>query len=191
MSDNKTRCPWCLGSELMMKYHDEEWGVPLFDDQKLFEFMVLDGFQAGLSWSTILNKRENFRKAFDNFDAVKISRYNDAKKAELMQDAGIIRNRLKIEAVVTNAKAFLETQREYGTFSKYIWSFTGGKPLIHHLKDQKEIQARTEVSDAMSKALLKRGFKFVGSTLCYAFMQASGMVMDHLESCHRYQALKS
>lgn len=179
----KIRCDWCESSDLMRKYHDEEWGMPLHEDRKLFEFLVLDAFQAGLSWSTILNKRENFRKAFHNFDAKKISRYSEKDIKRLLNDAGIIRNKLKINAAVINAKKFLEIQEEFGTFDKYIWQFTGGKTVVNHWKELKEIPARTAHSDAMSKDLQKKGFKFVGSTICYAFMQASGMVNDHLVTC--------
>ena len=179
------KCEWCLGSELMIKYHDEEWGVPLHDDRKLFEFFVLDAFQAGLSWSTILNKRENFRKAFDDFDAKKISKYDEAEFERLMNDAGIVRNRLKILATIENAKQFLRIQEEHGSFDKYIWSFVKGKPIVNNFKEMKEIPAKTEVSDEMSKALKKKGFKFCGSTICYAFMQAAGLVNDHTLDCFR------
>jgi len=183
----KIRCPWCLGSELMIAYHDEEWGTPVRDDRKLFEFIVLDTFQAGLSWSTILNKRENFRKAFDNFDYKKIARYNEKKIQKLLTDAGIIRNKLKIYGTVNNAKRFQEVQKEFGTFDKYIWQFTGHKVIKNNWKDQKQVPASTAQSDSMSKDLYSRGFKFVGSTICYAFMQAAGLVDDHIVSCHRYK----
>ncbi|MGI8891860.1 MAG: DNA-3-methyladenine glycosylase I [Bacteroidia bacterium] len=179
----KIRCDWCESSDLMRKYHDEEWGVPLHDDNKLFEFLVLDAFQAGLSWSTVLNKRENFRKAFHNYDIKKISRYSEKDINRLINDAGIIRNKLKINSAVTNAQKFLEVQKEFGSFDKYIWQFTDGKPLVNKWKELKEIPAKTTQSDDMSKDLQKRGFKFVGSTICYAFMQASGMVNDHLPKC--------
>lgn len=179
----KIRCDWCESSDLMRKYHDEEWGVPLHDDKKLFEFLVLDAFQAGLSWSTILNKRENFRKAFHNYDIKKISRYTEKDINRLLKDAGIIRNRLKINATVINAQKFLEVQKEFGSFDKYIWQFTNGKTIVNKWKELKEIPAKTAQSDAMSKDLLTRGFKFVGSTICYAFMQAAGMVNDHLLKC--------
>ena len=182
------RCPWSLSSELMMKYHDEEWGVPIHDDRKLFEFMVLDTFQAGLSWSTILNKRENFRKAFDNFQAEKIARYSDTKIQKLLNDEGIIRNKLKIHGTVNNAKNFIKIQKEYGSFDKFIWQFTGYKTIKNSWKDVKQIPPRTAQSDAMSEALYEKGFKFVGSTICYAFMQATGMVNDHLVKCHRYNS---
>jgi len=191
--DKKTdliRCDWCKGSDLMREYHDNEWGTPVHDDRRHFEFIILDGFQAGLSWSTILNKRENFRKSFDNFDAVKISRYTDKKLEKLMNDPGIVRNKLKINSAVTNAKAFLAIQKEFGSFDKYIWQFTGGKTLKNSRKGHGDIPAKTAESDAMSKDLLKRGFKFVGSTICYAYMQAAGMVNDHVVDCHRYKKVQ-
>jgi DNA-3-methyladenine glycosylase I len=181
-----TRCPWCMGSELMMTYHDKEWGVPVRDDRKLFEFIVLDTFQAGLSWSTILNKRENFRKAFDDFDYRKIARYSEKKIQKLLSDEGIIRNKLKVYGTVNNAKQFQAVQNEFGSFGKYIWQFTGHKTLKNKWKSGSQVPPRTKESDAMSKDLYDRGFKFVGSTICYAFMQAAGMVNDHLVSCHRY-----
>ena len=180
-----TRCPWSLSSELMMDYHDSEWGTPVHDDTLLFEYIVLDTFQAGLSWSTILNKREKFRKAFDNFDYKKIARYSEKKIQKLLTDAGIIRNKLKVYGTVNNAQRFLEVQKEFGTFDKYIWQFTGDKVINNKWKDQKQVPARTVESDAMSKDLYSRGFKFVGSTICYAFMQAAGLVDDHIVSCHR------
>jgi DNA-3-methyladenine glycosylase I len=183
---DKPRCAW-ISDPLMQRYHDEEWGVPLHDDRKLFEFMVLDAFQAGLSWKTILNKRENFRKAFDNFDAIKISAYDEAKYVSLLNDAGIIRNRAKIRATITNAQAFLDVQKEFGTFDKYIWSFVDHKTIINSWKSLTEIPPKTEASDRMSKDLTRRGFKFVGSTICYAFMQAAGMVNDHVAGCFRYE----
>jgi DNA-3-methyladenine glycosylase I len=170
----------------MIEYHDTEWGVPVHDDRKLFEFMVLDAFQAGLSWSIVLRKRENFRKALSNFDYAKIAKYNQKKIERLIADAGIIRNKLKIAATVTNAKAFLRIRKEFGSFDKYIWSFTGGKTIKNKWKTLAQIPASTKESDAMSKDLKTRGFKFVGSTICYAFMQAAGMVNDHLVSCFRY-----
>jgi DNA-3-methyladenine glycosylase I len=185
------RCPWCLSSPLMIEYHDIEWGVPVHDDAIHFEYIVLDSFQAGLSWSTILNKRENFRKAFDDFDAVKISRYTEKKVDRLLKDEGIIRNRLKILATISNAKAFLNVQKEFGSFDKYIWQFTDGKVISNKLRTHKNINARTSVSDKMSEDLYERGFKFVGSTICYAYMQAAGMVNDHLVSCHRHSKVKS
>ena len=180
-----TRCLWSLSSELMMHYHDTEWGTPVHDDTLLFEYIVLDTFQAGLSWSTILNKREKFRKAFDNFDYKKIARYSEKKIQKLLTDAGIIRNKLKVYGTVNNAQRFLEVQKEFGTFDKYIWQFTGDKVINNKWKDQKQVPARTVESDAMSKDLYSRGFKFVGSTICYAFMQAAGLVDDHIVSCHR------
>jgi DNA-3-methyladenine glycosylase I len=186
MIDKKKTCSWPGNNPLMNEYHDKEWGVPVHDDRKLFEFIVLDGFQAGLSWSTILNKRENFRKAFDNFEPEVIAEYNEGKIESLLQDAGIIRNRLKIRATVTNAKCFLEVQKEFGSFDKYIWQFTNGKTIINKCKTHTDIPASTPESDAMSKDLKKRGFKFVGTTICYAFMQAAGMVNDHLVDCFRY-----
>jgi len=187
--NTRKSCEWTTTNESMLKYHDEEWGVPLHDDRKIFEFMILDAFQAGLSWSIVLKKRENFRKAFDNFNAKKISRYTEARINKLLKDEGIIRNRLKILATIENAKAFLKVQKEFGTFDKYIWQFTGGKPIKNKLKSLKEIPARSKESDAMSKDLISRGFKFVGSTICYAFMQAAGMVNDHLVTCHRYRGV--
>lgn len=184
------RCEWCGDDPLYVDYHDKEWGVPLHNDQQLFEFLLLEGAQAGLSWITILRKRENYRKAFDHFDPHKIIKYSDKKIEKLLQDPGIVRNKLKVNAAVINAKAFLETQKEFGTFDKYIWSFVGSKPIQNKWKTLKDIPASTEASDAMSKDLKKRGFKFVGSTICYAFMQATGMVNDHVTSCFRYKELK-
>lgn len=183
------RCSWA-GEGLMLEYHDREWGVALHDDRLLFELLILEGAQAGLSWSTILNKRENYRAAFDGFDARKIARYGDEKVAALLADAGIVRNRLKVAASIQNAKAFLAVQQEFGSFDAYIWQFTGGSTLRNRRHDSKEVPARTAESDAMSKDLTKRGFKFVGSTICYAFMQATGMVNDHLVTCFRYRELK-
>ncbi len=177
------RCSWCLSSDLYKKYHDEEWGVPVYDDQKLFEFLLLETFQAGLSWITILNKRENFRKAFDHFDYKKIANYSEAKIQELLLDAGIIRNKLKVYSAVSNAQAFIKIQDEFGSFSKYIWGFVDGKPIDNNRKTLKEVQATTPLSDTISKDLKKRGFKFVGSTVVYAHMQATGMVNDHVEDC--------
>jgi len=190
MTTQKNDCGWPGNDDLMRKYHDTEWGVPLHNDQKLFEYMVLDAFQAGLSWKTVLHKRENFRRAFDNFDAEKIAQYSEEKIQELILDAGIIRNKAKIYAMVTNAMAFLKTQKEFGSFDAYIWQFTGGKTIDTNLTSLSEIRATSPESDAMSKDLIKRGFKFVGSTICYAFMQAAGMINDHLVSCschHRAQ----
>lgn len=178
------RCAWAEG-ERYIEYHDTEWGVPVHDDRVLFEFLILEGAQAGLSWSTILNKRENYRRAFDDFDARKIVNYDARKIRSLMADAGIVRNRLKIESTIKNAKAFLAVQKEFGSFDKYIWSFVGAS-IQNRRKSLSEVPARTPESDAMSKDLLKRGFKFVGSTICYAFMQAVGMVNDHVTDCFRH-----
>ena len=180
------RCNWAK-NDLSIAYHDAEWGVPLHDERGLFEFLILEGAQAGLSWDTILRKRENYRAAFDNFDAEKVARYNDEKIAELLHNEGIIRNRLKIASAVSNAQAFLRVQDEIGSFNKYIWNFVDGRPLKNKLTDTSEVPAKTAVSDAISKDLKKRGFNFVGSTIMYAFMQATGMVNDHLVSCFRYK----
>ncbi len=177
------RCEWSLGNELYLSYHDNEWGVPLHDDRRLFEMLVLEGAQAGLSWLTILQKREGYRRAFDNFEPQKVARYTDEKIAALLQDPGIVRNRLKVNAAVQNARAFLAVQEAFGSFDRYIWQFTGGQPIINHWKTIQEIPAFTQESDVMSKDLVKRGFKFVGSTICYAFMQAVGMVNDHTIYC--------
>lgn len=185
----KIRCEWAK-KPIDIDYHDTEWGIPLHDDDKLFEFLILEGFQAGLSWNTILNKRENFRKAFDNFDYRKIAKYDQKKIDELLQNVGIIRNKLKINAAITNAKAFMKVQTEFGSFDKYIWSFTGGKTIINKWENMSELPATSKESDAMSKDLKKRGFKFVGSTICYAKMQAIGMVNDHLMNCFRYKEIK-
>ncbi|MEZ5346950.1 MAG: DNA-3-methyladenine glycosylase I [Pyrinomonadaceae bacterium] len=182
------RCDWAK-NELAVDYHDNEWGVPLHDDRMLFEFLILEGAQAGLSWDTILAKRENYRKAFDNFDVLKVAKYGDKKFEQLLQNAGIVRNRLKIRSAVQNANAFLAVQKEFGTFDKYIWSFVGGKPLVNKFKKMGDVPAKTEISDQMSKDLKKRGFNFVGSTICYAFMQATGMVNDHVVSCFRFDEL--
>jgi DNA-3-methyladenine glycosylase I len=182
-TDGKVRCTWSLGDPLYVKYHDEEWGRPMHDDKVLFEFLVLESFQAGLSWLTILKKRENFRKAFAGFDVKKVAKFDQKKFDALMQDAGIVRNRLKIEAAINNAQRFMEIQKEFGSFDKYVWSFVGGKPLKNSLKSVREIQPKTAISDAMSKDMGKRGFKFRGSTICYAFMQAVGMVNDHVDDC--------
>jgi DNA-3-methyladenine glycosylase I len=185
--ENKNRCPWCLNNNpLMVKYHDEEWGVPIHDDNKHFEFIVLDSFQAGLSWNTILNKRENFRKAFDNFDYHKIAQYDSLKLEELMGNEGIIRNRLKIVGTVKNAKAFIKIIEEFGSFDSFIWTFTGGKTIQNQINHPSEIPSSSSESDNMSKALKKRGFTFVGTTICYAYMQAAGLVNDHLTSCFRF-----
>jgi DNA-3-methyladenine glycosylase I len=183
-----TRCSW-PSTELDIAYHDKEWGVPVHDDRVLFEFLVLEGAQAGLSWSTILKKRENYRRAFAGFDPAKVARFSKKKIAQLMSDAGIVRNRLKIDSTVNNAKAFLALQKEFGSFDRYVWQFVGGKPLMNSRKGR-DIPARTPESDAMSKDLKKRGFRFVGSTICYAFMQATGMVNDHLTTCFRHRELK-
>jgi DNA-3-methyladenine glycosylase I len=185
MEQEKTRCSWCLSSDLYKNYHDEEWGVPVYDDQKLFEFLILETFQAGLSWITILKKRGNFRLAFDDFDYLKVAQYPEDKIQDLMQDAGIIRNQLKIRAAVSNAIAFIKVQQEFESFSKYIWNFTNGKPINNNRKNLKEIPATSPLSDAISKDLKKRGFKFVGSTVVYAHMQATGMVDDHVEDCFK------
>lgn len=186
-----TRCAWCVGNPLYEKYHDEEWGDPVHDDKILFEFLILESFQAGLSWLTVLKKRENFRKAFAGFDPVKVAVYSPAKMEHLMQDAGIIRNRLKIEAAVNNAKRFLEVQDEFGSFDAYIWEFVKGKPLINHFKMLKELPSYSAVSDQMSKDMGKRGFKFRGTTICYAFMQAVGMVNDHTTDCWKSKKIQS
>jgi DNA-3-methyladenine glycosylase I len=183
------RCDWSIVSDNMKNYHDEEWGVPVHDDGKLFEFIILDAFQAGLSWQTILNKRENFRKAFDDFNPEKIAEYDQDKIDLLIKDEGIIRNKLKINSTVTNARAFLEIQSEFGTFDKYIWSFVGGKTIVNSWEKMSDVPTSTRESDAMSKDLKRRGFRFVGTTICYAFMQAAGMVNDHLVSCFRYEEL--
>jgi len=182
----QTRCTWAK-KPLDIEYHDKEWGVPLHDDDKLFEFLILEGFQAGLSWSTILKKRENFRKAFDHFNYEKIAKYDQKKIDELLQNEGIIRNKLKINAAITNAKAFIKIQKEFGSFDKYIWSFTDGKTIVNTWEDMSQVPATSKESDAMSKDLKKRGFKFVGSTICYAKMQAIGMVNDHLVGCFRHE----
>ena len=185
LEKNMQRCDWAK-NDLAIHYHDNEWGVPLHDDQRLFEFLILEGAQAGLSWDTILRKRENYRKAFDNFDAEQIVAYTDAKCAELMQNEGIIRNRLKIASVIRNAKCYLQTVEEFGTFDKYIWSFVNGKPIVNAWETHKSVPATTPTSDKLCKDLKKRGFNFVGSTIMYAFMQATGMVNDHLIDCFCY-----
>ncbi|SMC34437.1 DNA-3-methyladenine glycosylase I [Chryseobacterium sp. YR221] len=179
----KIRCGWCEKDDLYRAYHDQEWGRPVYDDKTIFEFLILESFQAGLSWYTILSKRENFRKAFDHFDYQKMALYSDHKIEELMNDSGIIRNRLKILAAVTNAQKFMGVQKEFGSFSQYIWDFVGGKPIDHQPKTLSDVPATTEISDRISKDLKKRGFKFMGSTVVYAHMQATGMVNDHIESC--------
>lgn len=182
----KHRCGWCVGDKLYEAYHDEEWGVPVKDDATLFEFLILETFQAGLSWITVLRKRENFRNAFDKFNYNSIANYNEAKVNELLNNSGIIRNKLKINATITNAIAFMAIQKEFGSFSNYIWAFTNGKPIKNKLKHHKEAPATTPLSDLISKDLKKRGFKFVGSTVIYAHMQATGMVNDHEINCFRY-----
>jgi len=183
---NRQRCTWPGNDPLYCAYHDEEWGVPLHDDRALFEFLILEGAQAGLSWITILRKRENYRAAFDNFDAECIARYDASKIESLLQDAGIVRNRLKVEAAVNNAQKFLDVQEQFGSFDAFIWQFVGGKPKQNRQRSPAEISASTPESDAMSKELKRRGFKFVGSTICYAHMQATGMVNDHTVDCFRY-----
>mgnify|MGYP003525590463 FL=1 len=182
--ETKQRCAWCEKDDLYRNYHDNEWGKPVYDDETIFEFLILETFQAGLSWYTVLAKRENFRKAFDNFDLLKVANYSEDKMAELAEDAGIIRNKLKIKATVTNAQAFIKVQEEFGSFSKYIWGFVDGKPIDNQPKTLSEVKATTPISDALSKDLKKRGFKFVGSTVMYAHMQATGMVNDHILECH-------
>jgi DNA-3-methyladenine glycosylase I len=186
----KIRCGWVTTDPLYIEYHDTEWGVPVLDDQRLFEFLILEGAQAGLSWITVLKKRENYRKLFDNFVPEKIARYSDAKLAKILLDPGIIRNRLKVNSAVINAKAYLEVKKEWGSFSKYIWHFVGGKPVKNKWQSLRQVPAKNEISDKMSKDLKKRGFKFIGSTICYAFMQAVGMVNDHVSDCFRCKAIK-
>ena len=180
----KIRCAWCEKDDLYREYHDKEWGKPVYDDETIFEFLILESFQAGLSWYTILSKRHHFKKAFDNFDYKKIAKYKQKKIDELLENPGIIRNKLKVHATVTNAQKFMVVQEEFGSFSKYIWSFVGGKPIDNQPKTLREVPATTEISDALSKDLKKRGFKFVGSTVVYAHMQATGMVTDHILDCH-------
>jgi DNA-3-methyladenine glycosylase I len=184
------RCPWCEGFDLYREYHDREWGVPLRDDRALFELLILEGAQAGLSWSTVLKKREGYREAFDHFAPEKIANYDDQKVAELLANPGIIRNRLKVAAAIANARAYLQLQESGQVFSEFLWAFVGGKPIQNARKTLSEVPAKTAESDAMSKALSKAGFKFVGSTICYAFMQASGMVNDHLVTCHRHAEVR-
>ena len=187
-SPGRVRCGWASG-ELMIRYHDEEWGAPVHDDRTLFEFLVLEGAQAGLSWSTILNKRENYRRAFDRFDPERVATFDRRKVQQLLRDPGIVRNKLKIASTIGNAKAFLRVQEEFGSFDRYIWQFVGGKPLVNKRKSLRQVPARSAESDAMSKDLKRRGFNFVGSTICYAFMQAVGMVNDHVVDCFRYRVL--
>jgi len=182
--DIKHRCTWCEKDDLYRIYHDNEWGKPVYDDETIFEFLILETFQAGLSWYTVLAKRENFRKAFDNFDLIKIANYSEEKMAKLAEDAGIIRNKQKIKATVTNAQAYIKVQEEFGSFSKYIWGFVDGKPIDNQPQTLKDVPATTPISDTLSKDLKKRGFKFVGSTVMYAHMQATGMVNDHILECH-------
>ncbi|MCP9199541.1 DNA-3-methyladenine glycosylase I [Gramella sp. GC03-9] len=184
------RCGWCEGDDLYEAYHDLEWGVPVLEDDKMFEFLILETFQAGLSWITVLRKRNNFREAFDNFDYRKIAQYKEPKVSELMQNAGIIRNQMKIKATITNAQAFMKIQDEFGSFCKYIWRFVEGKPMQNKIEDYKKAPSTTEVSDTLSKDLKKRGFKFVGSTVIYAHMQATGMVNDHEKECFRHERIK-
>jgi DNA-3-methyladenine glycosylase I len=186
----KQRCPWAK-NDLAIRYHDEEWGVPVHDDRVWFEFLILEGAQAGLSWDTILKKREHYRAVMDNFDPAKVAKYDAKKTAELLADPGIVRNRLKIAATIQNAKAFLAVQKEFGSFDDYVWKFVGGKPITNRRTALSELVARTAESDALSKDLLKRGFKFVGSTICYALMQATGLVNDHLVTCPRHRAVKT
>lgn len=188
---NQTRCNWCGDDELYMDYHDKEWGVPVFDDHLLFEFLVLETFQAGLSWITILRKRENFRMAFDNFDYQKIAAYKEVKYEELLLNSGIVRNKLKIKATILNAQNFIEIQKEFGSFSNYLWQFTKGTPIQNNWKQLNEVPATTALSDTISKALKKKGFKFVGSTVIYAYMQAIGMVNDHVTNCFRHAPIKN
>jgi DNA-3-methyladenine glycosylase I len=184
------RCDWSLGHPVMIKYHDTEWGVPVHDDRKLFEFIVLDGAQAGLSWRTILLRREGYRRAFHNFDVKTVARYGAKDERRLLNDAGIIRNKLKVRSAIVNAQKLLEVQEEFGTFDRYIWQFAGGKMRVNRFRSMKEIPATSKVSDAMSKDMRQRGFTFVGSTICYAFMQAAGMVNDHIVTCFRYREVQ-
>ena len=181
------RCEWCGTDPLYVKYHDEDWGIPVHNDRTLFEFLILEGAQAGLSWITILKKRENYKNLFDDFDVIKVSKYSEKKIAKLLENPGIIRNKLKVNSTVTNAQAFIKIQKEFGSFDKYVWQFVNGKPIVNKFKSLKEIPAKTEISDLMSRDFKKRGFKFVGSTICYAFMQATGMVNDHTTRCFRYK----
>ena len=189
MSETRTRCGWAR-NDLSIPYHDEEWGVPVRDDRTLFELLILEGAQAGLSWDTVLRKRERYRTVFDNFDAEKVACYDKAKVAELLNDAGIIRNRLKITAAITNAQKFLAVQAEFGSFSEYVWHFVGGQPIVNSWREMSQVPTRTAESDALSQDLQRRGFKFVGSTIMYAFMQATGLVNDHLLSCFRHNEIR-
>jgi DNA-3-methyladenine glycosylase I len=190
MKKESVRCPWCMSCDIYIEYHDKEWGVPVHDDAKHFEFLVLESAQAGLSWLTVLKKRENYRKAYMNFDAKKIAKFGPEKVAELMSNEGLIRNLKKIEASINNAARFLEIQKEFGSFDKYIWGFTGGKPVVNKWRELKELPPKTDLSDELSKDLKKRGFKFLGSTVIYAHLQAVGIVNDHLIDCFRYKELK-
>jgi DNA-3-methyladenine glycosylase I len=190
-SQNKKRCSWPTKEKILIKYHDKEWGVPLHNDKKLFEFLILEGFQAGLSWLTIMKKRENFRKAFDKFDFNKVAKYDKRKVNSLLKDAGIIRNKLKIEGAIANANAFIQVRKEFGTFDKYIWSFVNDKPINNKFNSLSNLPARTELSDKISEDLKAKGFKFVGSTIVYAHMQATGMVNDHTTDCFRYKELNN
>lgn len=189
MTEKRSRCEWAGSDPLYIEYHDKEWGVPVYDDRKLFEFLALESFQAGLSWLTILKKRDNFRAAFNDFDYSLIAGYDENKVRELLADSGIVRNRLKILAIINNARSFLGVQKQYGSFSNYIWSFTGGKPLVSNYNSSHEVPTRTALSDTISKDLKKKGFKFTGSTIIYAHMQATGMVNDHITSCFRHKEL--
>lgn len=189
MKKETVRCPWCMSCDIYMEYHDKEWGVPVHDDAKHFEFLVLESAQAGLSWLTVLKKRENYRKVYMNFDAKKVAKFGPEKVAELMNNEGIIRNLKKIEASINNAARFLEVQKEFGSFDKYIWGFTGGKPVVNKWRDLKDLPPKTELSDEVSKDMKKRGFKFLGSTVIYAHLQAVGIINDHLKDCFRYSEL--
>ena len=189
MTTEKSRCEWCTGSDIEIAYHDKEWGVPLHDDQRLFEFLILEGAQAGLSWITILKKRDHYRKVFDQFDPLLVAEYSEKKIEKLLQDAGIVRNRLKVSSAVSNARLFLDVQAEFSSFDHYIWQFTDGKVINNSHRSHSDIPANSVESDAMSKDLKKRGFRFVGSTICYAYMQATGMVNDHTTDCFRYQQI--
>ncbi|MGB0955293.1 MAG: DNA-3-methyladenine glycosylase I [Panacagrimonas sp.] len=187
--NTENRCPWCLGSDAYIEYHDTEWGTPQHDDRVLFEFLILEGAQAGLSWATILAKRDNYRKAFANFDPAKVARFTEKKLARLLEDPGIVRNRLKVYSAKTNAQAFLKVQEEFGSFDAYLWSFTNGQPIVNRFETLKQVPAKTPLSDQISKDLKKRGFKFVGSTIIYAYLQAVGVVNDHLLSCPRHSQI--
>jgi DNA-3-methyladenine glycosylase I len=191
MTTDLARCPWADGSPAYVAYHDDEWGVPVHDDRALFEFLILEGAQAGLSWSTILNKRDGYREAFAGFDPAKVARFGAKKVETLLGNPGIVRNRLKVESAIGNARAFLELQRECGSFDRYVWAFAGGRPIRNAFRTMADVPARTEVSDALSRDLKKRGFRFVGSTIVYAFMQATGLVNDHLVACPRWKAVQA